>query len=254
MILNRLFLCVHALSWIEIAPADQRQRELLWGGGEHWPGRTKACRELDLVLRQKMQRLIRDIAGNEDEAFLIPAHRPEGQPRADRVCPRPPGPSLPGMPSRRRPRREPAHSGSRIQPRAGGGPGGGHRGARSPGFRVRAGGLGAIQGVGGGSRPAARRRRVPLRSCNGGVRDLRRQLGRLRRYLSHPDGACVRTGAGHAAALRAEQPRLEPAVAGRGPDPAEPGPGRSGAVVHLPQSLPRDRWRRRRARTCAGAT
>ena len=71
MILNRLFLCVHALSWIEIAPADQRQRELLWGGGEHWPGRTKACRELDLVLRQKMQRLIRDIAGNEDEAFLI---------------------------------------------------------------------------------------------------------------------------------------------------------------------------------------
>ena len=70
-VLNRLYLCVHALSWIEIAPADQRRRELLWGGGEHWPGRTAACRELDLVLRRKKQRLIREIAGNDDEAFLI---------------------------------------------------------------------------------------------------------------------------------------------------------------------------------------
>ena len=71
MTLNRLYLCVHALSWIEIAPADQRRRELLWGGGEHWPGRTAACRDLDLVLRRKTQRLIREIAGNADEAFLI---------------------------------------------------------------------------------------------------------------------------------------------------------------------------------------
>lgn len=69
--LNRLYLCVHALSWIEIAPADQRRRELLWGGGEHWPGRTAACRELDLVLRRKKQRLIREIADRDDEAFLI---------------------------------------------------------------------------------------------------------------------------------------------------------------------------------------
>ena len=69
--LKKLYLCVHALSWIEIAPADQRRRELLWGGGEHWPGRTAACRELDLVLRRKTQRLIREIAGNDDEAFLI---------------------------------------------------------------------------------------------------------------------------------------------------------------------------------------
>ena len=71
MNLQRLYLCVHALSWIEIAPADQRRRELLWGGGEHWPGRTAACHELDLVLRQKMQRLIREIEGNDDQAFLI---------------------------------------------------------------------------------------------------------------------------------------------------------------------------------------
>ena len=71
MILNRLFLCVHALSWIEIAPADQRQRELRWGGGEHWPGRTAACRERDLILRRETQRLIREIAGNDDQAFLI---------------------------------------------------------------------------------------------------------------------------------------------------------------------------------------
>ena len=71
MTLQRLYLCVHALSWIEISPAEQRQRELRWGGGEHWPGRTAACHELDLVLRQKMQRLIREIAGNDDQAFLI---------------------------------------------------------------------------------------------------------------------------------------------------------------------------------------
>ena len=69
--LQRLYLCVHALSWIEIAPADQRERELLWGGGEHWPGRTAACRELDLVLRRRTQRLILEVAGNDDEAFLI---------------------------------------------------------------------------------------------------------------------------------------------------------------------------------------
>ena len=71
MDLNRLYLCVHALSWIEIAPADQRQRELRWGGGEHWPGRTAACHARDLELRERTCRLIRAIAGREDEAFLI---------------------------------------------------------------------------------------------------------------------------------------------------------------------------------------
>jgi hypothetical protein len=66
---RKIYLCVHALSWIEIIPEDQEEREKAWGGGEHWPGRTEACHRLDLQLREKQQRLIRD--AGEDEAFFF---------------------------------------------------------------------------------------------------------------------------------------------------------------------------------------
>ena len=76
-ILRRLYLCVHALSWIEIKGKDEREREERWGQGEHWPGRTETCHRLDLRLREKEQQLIRDIG--EDEAVLfLPSEEHKG--------------------------------------------------------------------------------------------------------------------------------------------------------------------------------
>ena len=68
-ILKKIYLCVHALSWIDISPKDEAQRELQWGGGEHWSGRTDTCHQLDLKLRDKLQLLISSI--QEDEAFFF---------------------------------------------------------------------------------------------------------------------------------------------------------------------------------------
>ena len=67
--LRKIYLCVHALSWIDISPKDEAQREMQWGGGEHWPGRTEKCHKLDLKLRDKLELLINSI--QDDEAFFF---------------------------------------------------------------------------------------------------------------------------------------------------------------------------------------
>ena len=69
--LRRMYLCVHALSWIDITPEDEREREEAWGGGEHWPGMTETSHRLDLQLREKEQQLIAD-AGEDDGIFFLP--------------------------------------------------------------------------------------------------------------------------------------------------------------------------------------
>ena len=70
-VLRKIYLCVHALSWIEILPEDQRERDRQWGGGEHWPGRTETCHRLDLRLRDKQEALVRE-AGEDEAVFFLP--------------------------------------------------------------------------------------------------------------------------------------------------------------------------------------
>lgn len=62
-----MYLCVHALSWIDITPDDPRRQTALW---EQWPGRCELCHSYEFKLQRRYGRLIRDAKDDEGIFFL----------------------------------------------------------------------------------------------------------------------------------------------------------------------------------------
>ncbi len=66
-VLRKIYLCVHALCWLEITPDDLRRQDPWW---EEWPGRWELARGLDVQLQRKHQQLIREAREDEGIFFL----------------------------------------------------------------------------------------------------------------------------------------------------------------------------------------
>ena len=67
--LDRIYLMVHALNWLEITPDDPRRKTDTW---EQWPGRCEICHQYEFGLKEKYERLM----GTPDAAagvFVLPS-------------------------------------------------------------------------------------------------------------------------------------------------------------------------------------
>ncbi len=82
--LRKIILCVHALCWVDVTPADLEAGGKMGSMGEHWPGRSEGCHTLDLTLQERLRQRI-DSLGEDEGVFFLPTDRAAGNELIERA-------------------------------------------------------------------------------------------------------------------------------------------------------------------------
>ena len=71
--LPKMYLSVHALTWLDLPPGDPRRKEKKW---DQFPGRCELAYRNELKLKKKIYQLVRD-AGEDEGIFILPLNPTE---------------------------------------------------------------------------------------------------------------------------------------------------------------------------------